>query len=56
MIVSKMEDGGSLIEFPVSSVEISKNVIIEIPKGKHKVTIHNFVRGCSETKEIEVLI
>ena len=54
MIVSKMKDDGNLVEFPVSSIEISKNVIIEIPKGKHKVTIHNFVRGCSETKVVVV--
>lgn len=54
MLVSKMDDGGNLLEFPVSSIEISKNVIIEIPEGKHKVTIHNFVMGCSETVEVEV--
>ena len=49
-IVSSINDEGKMKSFSPVSGLVSKNVLIEIPEGSHKITIHNFITGCSETK------
>lgn len=49
-IVSNRNDMGKMKSFSPVSGQISKNILIEIPEGSHKVTVNNFVTGCSESK------
>lgn len=51
MITKKGNDGKSS-EFSSVSVEIKKNIIIEIPEGTQTVTVNNFVNNYSESIDI----